>query len=248
MLRSGKRSLPLSLSQELVAYTWYTRKQWRSFETSVRDNKNSFAQTLRHMQIQALAQQDAALGQEYAALAAINAADAMREQVNQAKEALHVSERAYLALESPIWDMADKICTMAVDNNGRLPSGKTMIFIHEATLHLDPLSPRQIIEESHWHHETVATVQTGTRLFAVGIRTPKLELWPIQNNYQSIVIAGTISYVDGFHDDPAQHWDFCWQTRYNELYKTVTSIPCDPDTILPEMISKDGYPNKESSY
>jgi hypothetical protein len=63
---------------------------------------------------------------------------------------------------------------------------------------------------------------------------------------QVIIVAGTISYNDGFRGTPQQIWKYCYRTVYQTVMKKNVIITCDPDVMIPVLEKADGYPSNEN--
>jgi hypothetical protein len=171
----------------------------------------------------------------------------------QTKTALHVTERAYITAVQPTLDQPGKFIYFYTNNSGHLPSGKIEAVIHEATFNFPatdaPIDTKYAVEY-HWKRHKLASLPPGTGLFRFVIPVRSLDdvkLSSAQGAYQTIFVAGSITYGDGFSDDPEQTWQFCFNTRFSIPLKTTLMVACDADQMIPLMEKLDGYPNNEST-
>jgi hypothetical protein len=168
----------------------------------------------------------------------------------QTKTALHVSERAYLTTGNPVLDTDNGVVTMNIQNGGRIPSGRTDILVHEATVkQADTTKPPSVanVIEKHWkgmHSDFVAPGNSANLI----TRIPAFSKAELETGNLSIIIAIRMSYDDGFSDDPKQEWLYCVESVRHLILKQTFWTPCDARTILPVMEQLDGYPNNEQPY
>jgi hypothetical protein len=177
-------------------------------------------------------------------------AEAAKSSADTAKEAVHLSERAYITIGTPQLDYKRNAVTIAVNNTGRIPSGATDIIMHEFTVNLSsPAQPTIDLKkdaiEGHWNRSRFNSVPTGTP-FAVTVVAPKMSRTRLENTHQQILLVGFTSYNDGFPDTPVQKWPFCIGITYMTPRKEVSLSVCDPAVYLPTAEAADGYPNNES--
>jgi hypothetical protein len=62
-----------------------------------------------------------------------------------------------------------------------------------------------------------------------------------------MLVAGRVTYDDGFPDDGQQEWPFCYQTNYHVLLKQIVLVPCDAARWIPVLEKRDGYPRNEQN-
>jgi len=62
---------------------------------------------------------------------------------------------------------------------------------------------------------------------------------------QLILIAGQVSYNDGFDGSTQHRWLYCFRSLYVLRIKQLIMTPCDPDVFIPKLELLDGYPNNE---
>jgi len=204
----------------------------RASETAsqaLKNSESSFKDTLTQMKAQTTAQQKAA---------------------DTANIALHVSERAYVSVEFPMLDREKMTLSVPLNNSGRIPSGSAEVVIHEMTADKTSDGRAATIVECHWKRNKLNPIVPGSSLtgrdnpvLLVPLRDASLE--KILTNSQIVIIAGWITYNDGFPDDRTETKTFCSQTMYHLIQKELAWISCDPTSIIPQIETKDGYPNNE---
>ena len=176
------------------------------------------------------------------------AANAAKRAADTAKEALHVSDRAYIVTGAPILHLDTDVVETPVSNTGHIPSGRLRAVVHEATLDVVPLAPSRLIHptEQHWKHYDVQPMppSNGTT-YAINTPVQAVVASKINDGHQQIIIAGSITYNDGFPDTPEQTWLFCNVGTYFEKLQKVQWETCDPATYIKQLTTGDHYPNDE---
>jgi hypothetical protein len=169
----------------------------------------------------------------------------------QTKQALHISERAYINTNSPTFDVSTKVLTIQINNDGHIPSGEFVNVTHEATIDCPSPSPMcrpnlKDAVEYHWKRHQVLSNPPGKGLFTLAIPIPKFSAskYTPQGATQAVLVAGRIKYDDGFPDDGLPEWSFCFQSVYHGVLQSLFWVPCDIH-IIPAMEKLDGYPNNE---
>ncbi len=100
--------------------------------------------------------------------------------------------------------------------------------------------------EFHWKRHRTTYIQPGVSPpLIIAIPIPAASETEIVAKKQSIFVAGSISYNDGFEDDNMQGSPFCWQTIYHLTIKQIFWTQCDPTFVIPRMETWDGYPKNE---
>lgn len=212
------------------------------------ENQLQFEKTLKVMQDQTGIQGKAAIGTQRAAVAAGIGANAAQGAANTAKETLHVSERAYVLVEDPTLDFTLKAISLPLVNSGHIPSGPAISIIHEATYNVANLTmsaPLDAPDQKSWQHNSWSSVLPGNHQ-SVGIPVPLLDQKLSDQGLQLVMVAGSISYNDGFPETPNQTWKFCFRTVHQITMKKTFIIICDPDQMIPKLEKADGYPNNEN--
>jgi hypothetical protein len=209
----------------------------------LQENREELASALKQNRDALQAQTAAAHGE----LAAIQKQTEVTAET--AKEALHVSERAYVLVGLPTIDITTKFISLPIVNTGRIPSGKVRGIIHEATIDgADPTTPSRQIPptEAHWkHYELEYVPTTGGQVMSFTVPVPALNAENLNNSHQQIVVVGILTYNDGFTDDAEELWPFCYGSAMLPQSKTLQWIVCDSSLYLPEAIEADHYPNNE---
>ncbi len=172
-------------------------------------------------------------------------------QIRAADTALRVAERAYITVGSPMFDPATKFLTFSLSNYGHIPSGKIEIVVHEATMNSSTPNVEPNINnavEYHWDRHKLAGAPPSPNFFGftVPIREFSQDKFSPQGVYQAILVAGGVSYDDGFPEDGMQTWPLCFSSVYHLVLKEIFWVPCDAERLLPIMEKRDGYPNNEA--
>jgi hypothetical protein len=226
------------LSQMRIA-TEATRKSVDLASDSLEISSGQFDRNMRQIVDQTITQYEAEKASTVAAKAAKSAADT-------AKNALHISTRAYLQVQPGRLDIPGKRILLQLANVGHIPTGETTIVVHEETLDLRNLdtSGRTRPIEVHWTEDKFPTLPQGIdREINVGI--PRLDETKISAGEQQIVVVGSVTYNDGFPRTPEAIWSFCVGSGLRPNIKDVVLFPCDATTQLRESIRVDEYPSEK---
>jgi hypothetical protein len=177
-------------------------------------------------------------------------ASAAKSAAETARIALHISQRAYVSMPFPLLDSKKMTVTFTPNNSGQIPSGPAEIIVHEATADRTPKNSELSIVECHWHKYKLARIFRGSSLTSrdnPGLLMPlhRASITKIQANIESITVAGTMTYNDGFVEDGSDTQIFCFQTIYNPIEKEPMWMPCDADSIIKRLELLDGYPKNE---
>lgn len=253
----------------LFAYTWFTCLQWLQIRwtnhltrEALNDNDKTLSQTLAKLQGQIDATNVlAGYAKDQADHAAVmatnsgtqartttNAAIAAKSAADTSKEALHISERAYITTGAPTLNMDTRVVAIPVVNTGHIPSGGVKMVVHEATIDVNPEDDsRQIVPtEQHWQHYNQSSIPTiGGISYAINTPVPGLITDKMNDGHQQIIIAGSISYNDGFPDRPEQAWLFCVAGLYFQKMKRIDWTPCDAQMYIKQLTVGDHYPQNE---
>jgi len=178
-----------------------------------------------------------------------DAAKKLGAQALTTKEALHVSERAYVTIEEPQFQFQTRDIILPIVNSGHIPSGKMTSIIHSATYTFE--TPGQAGDWSNptdksWQHTDWASIPTGNHTSLL-VPLPLLDESRYNSGTQIIAIAGTLSYRDGFSDTPERIWQFCFKSVYHTVTKKSYIAVCNATDVLPQLEKADGYPNNEHS-
>jgi hypothetical protein len=172
-----------------------------------------------------------------------DAANAARSAADTAKEALHVSQRAYLVLGIPMIHTTIPRMTIPIDNIGHIVTGKVTIISQGAVLTGVSTTTNNAMNNG-WG-EINMTIAPGSGKDSVNIPLFTLDANRVNNGTQFIFAAGTISYNDGFPGTPIQVVKFCWRSM--AVVSATPGVPsptpsdqmqfdkCDPDAIIPMM-------------
>lgn len=179
---------------------------------------------------------------------AIVQAKAASSAAETAKEALHVSERAYLGIEVPTLDETTKAILMPLQNTGRLPTGIVEMTLHEATFKISAENAEiaaSNLEEYHWSKGTFQSIEPNSARFRIKENLPAVSFQDLRAGSQSVVVAGEISYNDGFPNTSRQSFTYCMHTYFLYDVKTFDMVSCDPKAFLPMLKKMGGYPAHE---
>ncbi len=176
--------------------------------------------------------------------ASIKAANAAGSAADTAKQTLRVSERAYLSIEDPTFDFGSKAMRLPLSNTGHIPSGALISTIHEATYDTSGPIIWEFAAEKSWQHTNWDSISPGNHN-SVLVPIPLLDGGLIDSGKQFVIVAGTLSYNDGFKGSPKVIWRFCFRNVYQAIAKKSFLITCSPDEVIPNLEKQDGYPNNE---
>jgi len=197
---------------------------------------DSFAKTLGQMQAQTAAQQQPA-----------NAAE---QSAKTANVALHISEKAYISVGFPLLDLTKMAVSLPLSNSGRIPSGAVEVVAHEVTADRTPIAPANVLVEYHWKRFRLPSIAPGSSL--TGRDNPSLLMVlpaasrdKIETGYETVTVAGRVTYNNGFPEDHPETRLFCSSTIYHLIEKQIVWVSCDPASLIPRMESVDGFPNNE---
>jgi hypothetical protein len=178
-----------------------------------------------------------------------DAATAAQESARTAKDAVYLSERAYVTLGSPALDLINNSLTVAVINSGRIPSGTANVILHSATIKINDGHPYDLSKsliEARWQHHSFDSVAPATTSHSVVVPLRMMDKRAIEAGLQTNVVVGFVSYNDGFPDTPVQRWNFCAITTYHLTLKQIFVGNCNAGEFLPTLELADGFPNNES--
>ena len=176
-------------------------------------------------------------------------ADAAKRAADTARDALHISERAYLADGAPSINFPTKSVTIPFPNSGHIPSGAVQIVIHEATINVATPTAADIdlrtAIERHWGRYNFQSIPPAPVYpIAVAVPVPQMSEALLDSGRQTILLAGFIAYNDGFPDTTQQQWFFCQRTSFQNVMNRFFIGPCKPgDDTLRKLEMLDGYPN-----
>jgi hypothetical protein len=171
------------------------------------------------------------------------AASAATKAADTARDALHISERAYNVAGKPSFDLDRKFVSIPIQNIGHIPSGDSDVIYHEATFNKDTFAVENQSNavEFHWKHITFIPIVPATPM-GFSVYLPSLDANRLSLGMQSIKIAGTIRYWDGFEDDGQQESMFCVMTLYSITVRQYQWVGCDARVAIPQLQGLDGYP------
>jgi hypothetical protein len=175
------------------------------------------------------------------------AAEAAKSAANTAKDALHVSERAILVVGDGTLKDDSKIFSVPLENVGRLPSGPVEVIVHSGTFNVpnsdEPIKASELIGY-HWFKIKVQTIITSEPIHLM-VDMPDTSFPNLRSGNQQFMVAGTVSYYDGFPDTPRQSFTFCRRTVYWPKLNLLAVQDCDGTAMLPFLKQVGNYPNHQ---
>lgn len=180
---------------------------------------------------------------------AVIQAGAATSAAKTAENALHVSERAYIDIGAPQLDMNLKSVTVPFLNNGHIPSGRVEVVAHESTNDVPDIYTHPNLFaaiERNWECTAFQAIPPGPG-FSIVIPVTKMNSDKLKIGLQLIIVAGFVSYNDGFTDTRQVTRPFCVHTQLSLKTKELALSPCDPSDYLPKLESVDGYPKNQQS-
>ncbi len=174
-------------------------------------------------------------------------ARAAESVADTAVNTLHVTERAYIAIDDPTIDVQQKAVTLAVFNVGHIASGAVGIVVHQAIANVpDILAPVPIDRAiGIWQMHRFQSAIPGKHL-SIFNPFPTMRPEDLNSGHQAIYIAGTITANDGFFNTLPQIGTFCFSTKFIPSLGHVELSPYDAASLLPLLEKVDGYPDSES--
>jgi len=176
----------------------------------------------------------------------VRSANAAKSAADTAKDALHVSERAYISIGIPHLDVEKKTMYVPLVNSGHIPSGPVTAIIHEITLEADPSIPKGENGPVEWEWESFHQnrLDSGVPLPLHAV-FPRLYEPSLDTGEQVLMVIGSIEYNDGFADTPKISVPFCFKTLYFTAQKELIIDPCNADELIGKVKALDGYPQNE---
>jgi hypothetical protein len=181
------------------------------------------------------------------AITAMRQCAVMRSANEENNSALHVQQRAYLTTGPVVLLISDKIAQIPINNHGRISSGEMQAVIHEQTIDLDVEHGRAITRAYGWKRIMFGPVRPGTAVVVLAVPVKGEVPKQILTAREVILIAGVITYNDGFADDPSASWPFCIQSHAPRAIQ-IPWTECDPKLMLPWMEKMDGFPKNEDAF
>jgi uncharacterized membrane protein len=200
-------------------------------------NQGDFERSMRQIIHQTKSQIDAANASQSAATAAKGAADT-------AKEALHVSERAYLVREKIEAEVDHKVITASVENAGHIPTGDIHVVTHLAVVEQVAFAPEgrvRILEADR--------TESDLPSFPPGIPqkiyfTPQtFDVDRYRMGIQTLVVILTVTYNDGFPDEPDRTLKICAQSSYHPQINMTDFVACNFNATLEKLTKWESDPN-----
>jgi hypothetical protein len=196
----------------------------------LRESKGQFDKTLNEIKRQTSAQREAS--------------GASLSSANTAKEALHVSERAYLVREKVEAEVDHKVITASVENAGHIPTGDIHVVTHLAVVEQVALAPEgrvRILEADR--------TESDLPSFPPGIPqkvyfTPQtFDVDRYRMGIQTLVVILTVTYNDGFPDEPDRTLKICAQSDYHPQINMTDFVACNFNASLEKLTKWESDPN-----
>lgn len=207
---------------EIQQQTQAARENVVTEEEALAQNQFQDIQTLRQMQAQS---------------------GAARSGASTAKEALEVSERAYVSTGVPYPNWQTKALNIPIENKGHIPSGPIKILVFESTTITTPHAPDppSYFTYACWHRIKLDTLYMGPSLISISVGARYFDPDKVRAGLESFQSVVDISYNDGFPRTPARHWQACQVGIANN--GSVVSNPCFMANEAEQIIELSGYPN-----
>jgi archaellum component FlaF (FlaF/FlaG flagellin family) len=177
-----------------------------------------------------------------------DAANAAQSAATTAKEAIHLSERAYITIALSQFDVKTKTVVFSATNSGKIASGGADVIVHAFIINSpDPGQPMMYLKdaiEMGWKRSHYASIPIGTPFHIIHV-FKKMDESTFDKGKQHVIVVGFANYNDGFPDTPSQQSTFCMDAIFNTFMKRAQLTPCDAAVYLPAAEIADGYPNNE---
>jgi hypothetical protein len=171
---------------------------------------------------------------------AIVQANAAKSAADTAKEALHISERAYVHAGFPLVRWDKKAIYIPLQNNGRIPSGPVHIVLHIQKN--TKSSDGGTYTESRWMEQSIKSIALGETVTTPGVGfDPSL----VRSGKQWFTLGIVVEYNDGFSDTRSRSEESAFCSNYSKGEGFVIS-PCIFANILNLLKNADGYPNPKN--
>lgn len=191
---------------------------------------------------------DQAVRQTAAAQVAANAA---KDAAQTAKDALHISERAYLSFGVPRNEFQNHVINVPVINSGHIPSGAVTFTVHEVTFIPQPVAEvdgftidSRYIVERHWGDLKIEKLPQGSPL-DVGVTLPKADANLLVQGKEAVAFFIDVIYNDGF-EGKTDTWSMCAQPTFDSSAggKLKDMIPCTNQSYMRSVLLRvDEYPS-----
>src|SRR5208283_300057 len=90
----------------------------------------------------------------------------------------------------------------------------------------------------HWvKFNTFSVPPVGAPSYEVQISIRNFNQEKFNSGEQGALVSGTITYDNGFPNEPTEEWNFCYISRHNIVLKQIVWEPCDWTQFLPQMIA-----------
>jgi len=174
-----------------------------------------------------------------------------RQSLQAAKDALHVSERAYVTVGLPTYKESGYIA-IPITNSGHVPSGAATVEVVEITFKspiqgnsyvpVSPLIPA-IFTGGLWTKFTVPQISQAPNSSDMSIPIAQFNGTKVNAGEQGFLVTGTITYDDGFPSVPLQSMQFCLHTYFVTFPTPLMFMPCDPAEMIPIAKRTINYPS-----
>jgi cytoskeletal protein RodZ len=238
----------------LAIYTLFTGIQTYLTRQVIVNNRDSFDKTLREMKEandnNAISAGDTLIKMQAQTRAQQQAANAAQKSANAAINSVQITKaslRANIDFAPDVPDFARKTVTIHVNNTGKITSGEIEAVLHEATVAVPvPYGSIDLGKtiECHWKREYFHSAAVGNQ-YNVTVPIPEASESGLTSGTQAVVIAGYVTYNDGFREDGNETNPFCARTVFHVIAKQLFLTPCNGKDVIPKMEKVDGYPNNE---
>jgi hypothetical protein len=164
-----------------------------------------------------------------------DAADAAKSAAKTADQAMHISERAYLFIDHPVFNLGMKSVFLPITNSGRIPSGRVEITTHYVVANLkSQTQPKVELKDSSEHRKAVLeyeSISTGTPI-TTNQTLNTVDVKRVTAGVQRIYVVGYITYNDGFPETPIQKYTFCMDEGANRIRGDIEITSCDFATYM----------------
>jgi len=195
----------------------------------LQQNQRQFDDTLKQMQAQTAEQGEAA--------------SAALQSANTAKEALHVSERAYLVRGKVETDLEHKVLTVNIENVGHIPTGDIHVVGHLAVVEQVPFAPEglvRILEASRIESDMPSFPPGAPQPIKLTSKSWDPDLYKM--GIQGLAIVLTLTYNDGFPDEPDRTLKICTKSAYHPQIHMTDFIACNAKTTLEKLAKWEADP------
>ena len=168
---------------------------------------------------------------------AIIQAQAARSAAQTAKDALHVSDGAYIVDGSVQIDWSRKVIFIPIENRGHIPSGQVHVILHISQFTKNPGGGTSA--QMNWTEFWLKSLTDSAP-----VTSPQIIFDPLKarSGVQYFHIGIEIEYYDGFPDTPLRRKEDTFCSFHPETNSFLFG-PCPITNMLEQLKKGDGYPN-----